>query len=280
MRLIEYSDAKAFLADTGLALSADEAMNNMPLGILTRGADGDAKPDWFMARVECGVDACALIALMTPPYNLLLASPNQAVPEGAILHLAEHLVERGIQLPGVLAEEALSYAFACAFAPIAEKTMDVANNEILYRLDRVEDVPVVGSLRPATENDLHFLPYWMKCFTDECFHVQSPLDVENTRWSIDHATMYLLEEGGRPVTMAGSTRQMPNGRSIGPVYTPPFFRGRGYATACVALLSRLILEKGNRYCVLFADRMNPTSNDIYRKIGYRPLCGFTEIHFA
>lgn len=280
MRLIEYADAKAFLADAREALCSDEALNNMPLGILTRGADGDAKPDWFMARMEHEQNACALIVLMTPPYNLLLSAPNQAVPDGALRALAEHLVTRGVYPPGVLAEEALSYAFACAYAPVAQKAMDVATNELLYQLTSAEDVPITGTLRTANEKDLHFLPYWMKSFTDECFHIQSPLDYENTRWSVESGTMYLLEHEGVPVTMAGSTRQMPHGRSIGPVYTPPFFRGRGYATSCVALLSKAILEKGNDYCALFADRMNPTSNDIYRKIGYKPLCGFTEIRFS
>lgn len=72
---------------------------------------------------------------------------------------------------------------------------------------------------------------------------------------------------------------MPHGRSVGPVYTPPYFRGKGYATSAVAQLSRLLLRQGNDYCALFADLSNPISNHVYQKIGYRPLCDYAQITF-
>jgi predicted GNAT family acetyltransferase len=56
------------------------------------------------------------------------------------------------------------------------------------------------------------------------------------------------------------------------VYTPPSRRGRGYASACVAALSAMLLGGGRRFCYLFTDLANPTSNRIYAKIGYRPVC--------
>ena len=54
------------------------------------------------------------------------------------------------------------------------------------------------------------------------------------------------------------------------VYTPPQFRGRGYATSCVGSLTERLLDSGKTYCCLYADRGNPASNDVYRKVGYRP----------
>jgi predicted GNAT family acetyltransferase len=54
---------------------------------------------------------------------------------------------------------------------------------------------------------------------------------------------------------------------LGPVYTPPERRGRGYASAVVAAMSRAVLGAGNR-CILYADLDNPTSNAIYRALGY------------
>ena len=45
-------------------------------------------------------------------------------------------------------------------------------------------------------------------------------------------------------------------------------RGRGYASACVAEVSRQILAAGDRPC-LFTDQANPTSNKIYEALGYR-----------
>ncbi|NVM19316.1 MAG: hypothetical protein HWN80_16540 [Candidatus Lokiarchaeota archaeon] len=53
--------------------------------------------------------------------------------------------------------------------------------------------------------------------------------------------------------------------------TPPSLRRIGYTTECVAILSKLLLEEGNKYCFLFTDFSNSTSNSIYQKIGYRPV---------
>jgi len=52
------------------------------------------------------------------------------------------------------------------------------------------------------------------------------------------------------------------------VYTPPAYRRRGYASACGAALSQLILDAGRRFCFLYTDLANPTSNQIYQQIGY------------
>ena len=57
--------------------------------------------------------------------------------------------------------------------------------------------------------------------------------------------------------------------AINSVYTPKEYRQKGYATAVVAELSRTILNSGKKFCTLFTDLANPTSNSIYQKIGYK-----------
>jgi len=77
------------------------------------------------------------------------------------------------------------------------------------------------------------------------------------------------------VSTAGITRETNDAMSVSGVYTPPVFRKQGYATTLVAHLSKLILEQfGKKYCYLFTDVANPTSNSIYRKIGYEPIAEF------
>jgi len=49
-------------------------------------------------------------------------------------------------------------------------------------------------------------------------------------------------------------------------------RGRGYATSCVAALTTRLLDSGKTFCCLYTDLSNPTSNSIYQRIGYRPVC--------
>lgn len=67
---------------------------------------------------------------------------------------------------------------------------------------------------------------------------------------------------------------------VNAVYTPPHYRGKGYATSCVASLSQHLLNSGYKFCSLFTDLANPVSNSIYMKIGYRPVCDYDEYKFT
>ena len=72
----------------------------------------------------------------------------------------------------------------------------------------------------------------------------------------------------------------PRGARVGYVYTPPALRGRGYATSTVAALSGQLLRGGSRFCCLYTDLANPTSNAIYRRIGYEPVCDVVEVRLG
>lgn len=80
---------------------------------------------------------------------------------------------------------------------------------------------------------------------------------------------------GKPVSIAGFAPVTRDGVRIGPVYTPPQERGKGYASACVAQISRYVMGKG-LWCCLFTDSENPTSNKIYKNVGYSEFCRYQE----
>jgi uncharacterized protein len=63
------------------------------------------------------------------------------------------------------------------------------------------------------------------------------------------------------------------------VYTPPEHRRKGYASACVATLSQTLLNQGYKYCFLFTDLANPTSNHIYEAIGYQSVGDLSDYSF-
>ncbi len=107
-----------------------------------------------------------------------------------------------------------------------------------------------------------------------------PMPPSTAEDRIAQGAVYLWDDGGAPVTMAAWAGPTPNGVRVNLVYTPPELRGRGYATACVARLSQLLLEQGRRFGFLCTDIANPTPNRIYRRIGYRPVCDVSEYHFG
>jgi predicted GNAT family acetyltransferase len=87
------------------------------------------------------------------------------------------------------------------------------------------------------------------------------------------------EDGRAPVCMVGAGSPTRNGVRIGAVYTPPERRGRGYASALVAHVSASLLAAGRRFCTLYTDLDNPTSNRLYRRIGYRPVADVLHLRF-
>jgi predicted GNAT family acetyltransferase len=83
-----------------------------------------------------------------------------------------------------------------------------------------------------------------------------------------------------PVSLAGFGGPTPNGIRIGPVYTPPEHRNRGYGTAVTAAVTQLLLARSHRFCFLYTDLANPTSKSIYVRIGYEPVCDSRELAFV
>ena len=72
------------------------------------------------------------------------------------------------------------------------------------------------------------------------------------------------------VSMSGHSTVL-NSMRVGPVYTPPELRGHGYATSLVHDQSRRSIQAGRNHCLLYTDLDNPTSNAIYRRIGYHQV---------
>lgn len=152
----------------------------------------------------------------------------------------------------------------------------------IYSLTRVRPTPACsGRPRRAEHADLELLLQWVGEFLDETAvsadreHMNRMVD---RRLAGDDEGLWVWDHDG-PVSMAGFGGATPNGIRIGPVFTPPERRGRGYATALVASLSEWLLRRGRRFCFLYTDLANQTSNEIYRRIGYERVCDSADIRF-
>lgn len=78
---------------------------------------------------------------------------------------------------------------------------------------------------------------------------------------------FVVYRGGVPVAFAMSSKSAGGYSTVSEVYTLPEHRGRGYASALVAHISRLTLE-GGKIPLLYTDAANPASNKAYRNIGF------------
>jgi uncharacterized protein len=152
----------------------------------------------------------------------------------------------------------------------------------VYQLNDINPLELApGILRAADQGDLFYLPYWDQAFQLNCGLPMSDLTATTARirQKLKSQGIYVWEDG-IPVSQAAVGRKTIRGAVINAVYTPPHYRGKGYATACVASLSQMLLDSKYDFCCLFADLDNPISNKLYLNIGYQPVCDFAEYTFA
>ncbi|BFO22884.1 hypothetical protein SHKM778_92720 [Streptomyces sp. KM77-8] len=101
----------------------------------------------------------------------------------------------------------------------------------------------------------------------------------STRYADKRYTLWETLDG-TPVSVAGMNPLIGGQIQVDIVYTPAELRGRGYAAAVAAEVSRAALATGARDVVLFADLSNPTSNALYQRLGYRTLADWGTYDFA
>lgn len=274
------SGADEVLVRTGAYLEVEEARHNLALGILSTAR---AHPDVYpVLRAWVALESGRVVgaALQTPPHNLILARPSDERAVAALAHRIEH------EPPGVVGAVPEVDRFATAWTARHGQAAKVVFEQRIYALTAVvPPAPVPGSMRLATVADRDLGLAWFRAFSEEVLHPGHDDDARlqrsvDARLGSDDAGIALWELDGRPVSLAGFGGPTPNGIRIGPVYTPPEHRGQGFGTAVTAAISQRLLDEGRRFCFLYTDLANPTSNAIYLRIGYEPVCDSREIAFV
>ena len=277
------ADPAAFLDVAGDHLAATPVVATVVATVAARAvaeiADGvpqDAR-HWYVVARDGGV--VVGVGMRTAPHGdrpaYLLPMPDEAA---RLLARAVH--DRGEDLTAVNGALPAVQVFADELGRLTGRTPQVGAHTRLHELgELVEPRPVPGALRPAARDDLDVCREW---FT--AFHVDADEQAgrppgreaietfsdENLLRRIDGGRVWLWEDGGEVVHLTGAAASTFGVARVGPVYTPRDRRGRGYASAAVAQVSRIVIEQGARAC-LFTDQANPTSNKIYAALGYRPV---------
>jgi uncharacterized protein len=282
MEIVRPPDAASFL-DLAGPLVADEGRHNLLLGIVgTLIAQPAVYPEFRLWVVTDGGEPVAA-ALRTPPHNLVLADLTD---DRALDTLLAAVREDEGEIPGVVANEPFADRAADVWTRSTGARVRLRFAQGVFALTQVVEVPrPAGRARVLDEADRDLAIAWIDAFSREALPHQ-PLDrdrlagVVDVRLGSDEAGFRLWDRDGVAVSLAGFSGPTTTGIRIGPVYTPPEHRGRGYATALVADLSDEMLRRGYRACFLFTDLSNATSNAIYERIGYRGVANAFEIQFT
>jgi len=286
MQFTQFTDVHAFHQAVRETLMGHEAQNVIPLGNILIGMDSTDNTGWrdpanfFMATIS-DQNNIVLTAIKTGDLNLAIYATDNKNDPGAIACLIENMAQLDKTIPGVVAEKSLAEMFAKLYTARHNMASKINMSQRIYELTEVNPKIPKAAVRLAQERDMPFLPFWNEDFMvralDSPYHVSD--DPEVYRYIIRKGRTYIMEDKGIPVSQAKITRDIETVCVIAGVYTPPYFRKKGYATACVAAVSQLALNRGYKKCVLYTDLTNPVSNSIYQKIGYRAICDSLEIGF-
>lgn len=247
-------------------LEKQEDVNNLMIGALSKAMElEDTSECLFIAGLDDDTNEVVFVMTQTKK-NMILAGSVKDVKKAVA-----YIVNEDIQLDGVIGEKNLTETFTKSYVQATDVQAKVNMNQRIYRLDFLNDIPLVkGKLRLAQMKDVDILVTWVIDFMDAAHETISATEANIiVKRIVSQGILYVWEDK-EILSMAGSARGTKHGCVVSYVYTPPKKRGQGYATACVYNLTRELL-KTKEFATLYTDLSNPTSNGIYKKIGYKPI---------
>ena len=250
-----------------------EAENNLMISIIStieKNKDHYKNPTFILIKSDLGEIKGA--AIMTPPHflNISYSFRNYSY------EFCHFLEEKNIDIPGINGDKESVEQFIKDSSELKKKYKKKHSMRI-YQLKKViKPNYSKGESEFASEDDFEVLTNFYKAFLEEVEMISTGDPKEEVKKLILNKQLLVWKNDHKEVvSMACATYgDTPNGQRIGYVYTPKHERKKGYATSVVARLSENILSSGKRFCFLFTDLMNPTSNKIYKDIGYTEIVDF------
>lgn len=276
------TDPAAFLALAEETLAADPVVTTVVATVTSRLVGEPLPTDrpqwWAVVRGDQGeIAGLAMRTARTPPYPMFVLS----MPDEAALALARAVHERGESVGGLNGSLPAAEICAAELAGLQGDAVEVAQHTRLFELgELVAPKGVPGGLRLATVDDLDLAQHWINRFMHDADEQagrdpdeagREAIAPEDLRKRVEQGTYWFwIDAAGERVHLTAGGPPSYGVARIGPVYTPPEQRRKGYASAAVAQVSQIFLAQGARVC-LYTDQANPTSNGIYQAIGYRPV---------
>ncbi len=279
MNCIQYENANDFLTQCEEFMAQNESANNLIIGLAKRVA---STPSVATAPLFYGIldnNKVVGAALRTDRNRPLSVT---SMPTKAVICLFESINE---SLAGIIGEISTADAFAQLYKENTNSKTSTSMDQLIYQLEKVEMPHTHGATMIKITEDHRdvvkrfYIGFLNDCFPDDEF-TEEDLKVMLDRFIAQPSSYLLQTANGKLVSMAAILRETENTSCISYVYTPPEERGNGYASILTALLSQKALDSGKKFCNLFTDKSNPTSNSIYQKIGYMMIGESKHISFS
>ncbi|MFS4459596.1 GNAT family N-acetyltransferase [Bdellovibrio sp. HCB2-146] len=280
LEIVSDRSTPEFLQECGPLLYQAEPVNSLMIGLLEGMVTNPTKDAPVLLRiVENGKTVSGAVCFRANPMNLIItyATARQ------LRLLCQHMIDTKEVFSGVVGPRFESETFATIWSELTGKKFDLGMAQKIYKLESVIfPHRMNGTMKVATPADADFVFGWMKAFAEESLPNDKRTDEQWKEFAdriIQRQGVHLWLVDDKPVAMALFSRPTQNGISVSGVYTPPANRKKGYASAVVASLSQKALDQGKKFCVLYTDIKNPTSNKIYQEIGYQEVCESRHFNF-
>lgn len=277
VKVVIEKDVNSFLNTAQKLLYKDEAEYNLLLGLsLAQQRLGKNDYQYFGIYQNEQLMGCAIIT----EINLVITN----IPEPILQKFAEFLVEKNITFPGIVGPSMTSTLLSRIYSELTGKPYKLGFGQKIYSNSEVIPARATeGKVEMATIQDVETIAKWLVEFTSEALPNELTT-IEKARKSaeanITAERVYVWrDQNGNCVSMNFVGRPTNNGITLNAVYTPPLNRKRGYASALVAATTQKMLESGKKFCALYTDSANPTSNKIYQDIGYKEVAGSKQFIF-
>ena len=271
---VSFSDNAGWVLEKAkVFLRSKPVHNNVILTLL------HARVEHFIpGRYWVATDGNAVVGVaFQSPLNLrAIVTPM----EPNIVHsVVDAISDAKVKLPGVGGDVTTAAHFAGQWAERQKSAVVPFMGQRIYEVDKVEEpTGVKGHVRKAVRGDRERLIDWVHHFWADTSAVQESNAESLVDRRLSAGQIWLWDSAG-PVSVAGLTPPVEGVVRVQLVYTPPENRGKGYASACVASLSKQVRDEGHR-CILYTDLGNPISNAVYRRIGYSVVTEGIQYRFA
>jgi predicted GNAT family acetyltransferase len=264
---------RTFYDSVASLLYKDEATNSLLLGnclnLLKLTEPPKEKPRLFRVTED---EALVTAAIQHPLMRGLVLTFGD---KRHFASLSQFLFEHQYTFPGVVGPQDTAEMFAKHWCELTGLLPKLQTTQRLYKIESVK-MPkgIRGQFVQAASIDTQLVAQWLHEFTmDAIPHEEKTKEhyIEAADSAIKQGFAYFWTVDGTPVSTAHVGRPTKNGISVRAVYTPRTFRKKGFASAVVANLSQHMLDSGYKFCVLYTDLSNPTSNKIYQDVGYRDV---------
>lgn len=194
-----------------------------------------------------------------------------AVAADQVDNLVTALLDAAPESSAIEGEGEVAGAFAAAWAVAVGKRVEERGGVRLYRLGELKVPDTHGGARLAEVADAELCADWLTAMAREedaqrGWTMSRP--IARVRRMIDERRLWVFEDEAGPVALAGHRPPRAGVVRLGPIYTPPYLRRRGYGAALTAQVARQLQPA--EIC-LRTDLGNPHSHGVYQQIGFEAV---------